>query len=163
MNVRGSLSEEAIQQFLSAQTIPVRLGCQTPAETPWMLSMWYRTRALETDGSSEWVLECATGKAAKVVTYLTETPELSFEVSTNHPPYRGVRGWGTATVEPDPEKSVLRSLVERYLGGTDSKLARDLLDEERDEVTISIEPATVYGWDFSNRMRDVASSPETRQ
>lgn len=163
MNVRGSLSSDAITTFLSERTIPIRLGCQTPSGTPWMLSMWYRPRVLGDEETSEWVLECATGEAAKVVTYLTETPELSFEISTNHPPYRGVRGWGTATIESDPEKEVLRSLVQRYLDGTDSKLAQNLLRDDRDEVTIRIEPAAVYGWDFSDRMGDVASDPKPRR
>ncbi|MFC7215174.1 pyridoxamine 5'-phosphate oxidase family protein [Saliphagus sp. GCM10025334] len=65
-----------------------------------------------------------------------------------------VRGSGTATVDPDPEKAVLRRLLERYLGGADSKLARSLLDEERSEVTITVDPDVVYGWDFSERMTD---------
>ncbi|GAB7020392.1 pyridoxamine 5'-phosphate oxidase family protein [Halostagnicola bangensis] len=155
MNVRGNLSNDAIATFLSEETVPIRIGCQTPSGAPWMLSMWYRSRAVGDDPHEEWVLECATGSEAKVVTYVTETPEVSFEISTNHPPYTGVRGHGTATVESDPEKEVLRSLIGRYLGGMDSRLARNLLRDERDEVTITIEPDAIYGWDFGDRMRDV--------
>ncbi|MDJ1431911.1 pyridoxamine 5'-phosphate oxidase family protein [Halostagnicola sp. A-GB9-2] len=158
MNVRGSLSRETIARFLSVQTIPIRIGCRTPSGHPWMLSMWYRSRAAGDDGSDEWVLECATGAEAKVVTYLTENPEVSFEISTNQPPYTGVRGRGTATIEPDPEKDVLRSLVNRYLGGPKSTLAQTLLSGDREEVTITIEPSVVYGWDFSQRMREFENS-----
>ena len=158
MKIRGSRSHDDIAAFLETQTIPVRLGCQTPAGHPWMVSLWYRRRSNEADesGSNDetdgWVLECATSADADVVTYLRETPQVSFEVSTNDPPYAGVRGRGKASLEPDPEKEVLRDLLERYLGGTESELARTLLDEDREEVTIAIEPAVVYGWDFSGRM-----------
>ncbi len=155
MNVRGSLSKETIASFLSEQTIPIRIGCRTPSGHLWMLSMWFRPRALGDDARGEWVLECATGVEAKVVTYLAENPEVSFEISTNQPPYTGVRGRGTATIEPDPEKDILRSLVDRYLGGSESTLAQTLLSGDREEVTITIEPSVVYGWDFSDRMRDV--------
>lgn len=148
MKVRGSLSRDAVATFLETQTIPVRLGCRTPADHPWMVSLWYRYRAVD-DG---WRLECATSAEADVVAYLRDTPEVSFEVSTNDPPYAGVRGRGKASLEPDPEKEVLRDLLERYLGDTDSELARTLLREDRDEVTITLEPAVVYGWDFSDRM-----------
>ncbi|MDG5760034.1 pyridoxamine 5'-phosphate oxidase family protein [Natronococcus sp. A-GB1] len=169
MKVRGSLSHTDVTTFLDERTVPIRLGCRTPADHPWMVSLWYRRRLLEagptdTEGdeadresgeageSDRWILECATAASADVVTYLRETPEVSFEVSTNDPPYAGVRGRGTASLEPDPKKEVLRDLLERYLGGTDSELAQTLLREDREEVTIAIEPAVVYGWDFSDRM-----------
>jgi len=73
-------------------------------------------------------------------------------VSENRPPYRGVRGNGSATLSPDADKSVLRDLVERYLGDTDSELARWLLAEEREEVRIRVRPDRVYSWDYSDRM-----------
>jgi hypothetical protein len=162
MKVRGSRSREEIASFLDTQTIPVRLGCRTPAGHPWMVSLWYRsveTNAdTDTDGDGagnaepDWCIECATAASADVVSYLRETSAVAFEISTNQMPYAGVRGRGEASIEPDPEKTVLRSLLERYLGGADSALARDLLREDREEVTITVEPAVVYGWDFSSRM-----------
>jgi hypothetical protein len=51
---------------------------------------------------------------------------------------------------------VLRDLVERYLGGADSSLARELLREDRREVRIEIEAETLFSWDYGARMRDVA-------
>ncbi|SDQ49740.1 pyridoxamine 5'-phosphate oxidase family protein [Natronobacterium texcoconense] len=152
MNVRGSLTEEQVVEFLESQTVPIRVACRTPSGHLWMLSLWYRRR----DEADSWTLACATSANATVVDYLTHDakPAVAFEVSTNHPPYRGVRGRGTASVAPDPEKETLRALLERYLDGTESELARTLLREEREEVTITIDPVTVYGWDFSERMRE---------
>ena len=150
MEIRGALSQETIEQFLESTTVPLRLSCRRPDGSPWMLSLWYRYR--------EGRLECATAASADVVTFLEGDPEVAFEVSTNRPPYRGVRGNGTVTITPDPEKAVLTDLLERYLESTDSPLARRLLDPEREEVTIAIEPAVCYGWDYSGRMAD--STPE---
>jgi hypothetical protein len=141
-----------------------------------MLSLWYRwepghgsssdagaeegtesTGDGDRDGDSP-ALRCATSRDADVVRYLEADDGVAFEVSTNEPPYRGVRGNGTATIAPDAEKRLLRSLLERYLGGTDSALARRLLDPEREEVEIRVEPARVHSWDYAGRMRDATGS-----
>ena len=111
-----------------------------------MLSLWY---LWEDDA-----LWCATGADADVVRHLGADDEVAFEVSTNDPPYRGVRGRGRATIEPDEEKTLLGRLLERYLGGTDSALAERLLDPARDEVRIRIDPVRVHSWDYSGRMGD---------
>ena len=146
MNIRGALDRATIEAFLEESRIPMRLACRTPAGNPWMLSLWFRYR----DGD----LLCATSAGADVVRYVEYEPTVAFEISTNDPPYKGVRGHGTATVGPDPDKALLRELAERYLGSTDTPLARRLLAEDREEVTIRIEPAVVYGWDFTERMAD---------
>ncbi len=144
MDVRGSLSRSELETLLETTAVPVRLACHRPDDSLWMLSLWFRYR--------EETIECATATSADVVAFLERDPAVAFEVSTNDPPYRGVRGNGTATVEPDPEKAVLRKLLERYLETTDGPLARRLLSDDRDEVTISIDLETVYGWDYSGRM-----------
>jgi nitroimidazol reductase NimA-like FMN-containing flavoprotein (pyridoxamine 5'-phosphate oxidase superfamily) len=109
-----------------------------------MLSLWFLYR----DGAF-W---CATSATADVVDYLAADDHVAFEISTNEPPYKGVRGNGTASVEPDDQKALLRELLERYLGGTDSGLADRLLSPDREEVTIRIDPDRLYTWDFSDRM-----------
>ena len=149
---RGPWSEGEVGSFLTEATIPLRLSCRTPGDELWMLSLWYRHR----DGA----FECATGADADVVGYLREDPRVAFEVSTNEPPYRGVRGRGRAEIEPDPEKEVLRDLLGRYLGGTESKLANRLLSPEREEVSIRVRPRKLYSWDFTERMRE-AAPPES--
>lgn len=144
MDVRGSLSRGEIEAVLEAHVVPIRLSCRTPGDRLWMVSLWFRYR----DG----VLESATGADADIVSFLEADSHVAFEVSTNEPPYRGVRGNGTATVSPDPEKELLRALLERYLGTTEGGLADRLLDPDRREVRIEIEPDTVVGWDYTDRM-----------
>ncbi len=153
MHVRGTLSQSAITSFLEETTAPVRVACRTPQDNLWMCSLWYRLDADATAGD-DWTLQCATSAQADIVSFLESDPGVAFEISTNEQPYTGVRGRGSATIEPDPEKETLQMLLERYQVGPDSNLARNLLREERDEVTITIEPVVVYGWDFSDRMRD---------
>jgi hypothetical protein len=150
--VEGDWSRAETEQFLNEAVVPVRLGCHNPGGGLWMLSLWYRYR----DGT----FECATRAGADVVSFLRKNGEVCFEVSTNRPPYMGVRGSGTASVETDTGTEVLGALVDRYIGTTDAEISRQLLDGKREEAAIRIEPSRLYTWDFSPRMgEDVAASP----
>lgn len=142
--VRGPWSRSELETFLAETPVPLRLACRTPNGRLWQVSLWVAYR----DG----LFCCATGRGADIVAFLEADPDVAFEVSTNEPPYRGVRGNGSATIAPDPEKALLRDLLERYLGGTDSALADRLLAADREEVRIEIEPDRLVTWDYSDRM-----------
>jgi hypothetical protein len=154
MRLTGAWSRAEADAFLTEQRVPIRLAVRTGPDGDglWMLSLWYRwlpDRA---------VFECATNRRADVVGHLERHDGVAFEVSTNEPPYRGVRGAGTATIEPDRGQERLRDLLERYLGGTDSRLAEELLSPDREEVRIVVEPDRLYSWDFTERMREDGES-----
>jgi len=140
----GAWDATETEAFLGSATVPIRLSCHANRESLWMLSLWFLYR-----DDAFW---CATSADADIVDYLADDDHVAFEISTNEPPYKGVRGNGTASVEPDEEKTLLRELLARYLGGTDSDLADRLLSPDREEVTISIDPDRLYTWDFSDRM-----------
>ncbi|MFC7234774.1 pyridoxamine 5'-phosphate oxidase family protein [Halosegnis marinus] len=146
MEVTGDWTRAEAEAFLTSEAgrVPLRVACRTPAGGLWMLSLWYRWR----DGG----LECATSAHADVVEYLDHDDGVAFEASVNDPPYVGVRGSGRASVSPDGDKQLLRALLDRYLGGTDSGLAERLLRPEREEVRVRIDPAKLYTWDFGDRM-----------
>ncbi|MFC7080149.1 pyridoxamine 5'-phosphate oxidase family protein [Halorussus caseinilyticus] len=144
---RGAWTAEEVENYLDEAAVPIRVACHRPDESLWMVALWYRYR----DGT----FECSTWAEADVVTYLRNDSEVAFEVSANDPPYRGVRGNGSATLSRDEDKAVLRDLLERYLGGTDSELARWLLSPDRDEVRIRIRPRRVYSWDYTERMEGI--------
>lgn len=146
---RGVWSEPEVETFLQEMTIPIRVATQRPDGSLWLVALWYRYR----DG----MLECATGANADLVRFLRNEPAVAFDISTNDVPYRGIRGNGTAELAPDHDKAVLRALLERYLDGTDSPLAAWLLDDDRDEIRIRIEPRTIYSWDYSERMGEGSS------
>lgn len=151
--VTGVWDQAATEAFLVESTVPLRLSCRRPAGDLWMLSLWFVYR--------EGALWCATSAAADVVEYLRHDDRVAFEISTNEPPYKGVRGNGTAAVEADPDKSLLKELLERYLDGTDSPLAERLLSPEREEVRIRIDLSQVYTWDFTNQMRESTPTDHT--
>lgn len=140
----GAWSAEESAAFLDRTVVPLRLACQTLSGRLWMAALWFRFRDER--------LECATASDATIVEYLRRDPAVAFDISTNDPPYRGVRGSGSVTVERDEGKRVLRALLERYLGGTDSALAGRLLNPERDEVVLRIDPDRMFSWDFTGRM-----------
>jgi len=146
VEVGGPWTRAETESFLEAFRVPIRVACRTHEGGLWMLSLWYRYR----DGA----LWCATSVEADVVSFLRADPEVAFEVSVNEPPYRGVRGQGTVTIEPDGDKELLRNLLDRYLGGTDSSLARSLLEANREEVKLRIDPRRMATWDYSDRMSD---------
>jgi len=145
MELTGPWDRSQVDSFLADAAIPVRVGCRTPADDPWIVSLWF---------SWDGAVHCATGADADLVAFLAADDHVSFEMSTNDPPYKGVRGRGTAHVRPDTDKQLLRSLLTRYLGGTDSALAKRLLTPEREEVHIRIDPERVHSWDYESRMAD---------
>lgn len=149
---RGTWGEDDVEDFLQGAAIPIRLATTRPDGSLWLVTLWYRYR----DGA----FECATQADADVVGFLRNDRSVAFDVSTNRVPYRGVRGSGTATITADGATETLRDLVERYLGDTDSSLARWLLSEDREEVRIRIDPSAIYSWDYGERMSDVSTRDE---
>jgi hypothetical protein len=149
----GPWSPERTREYLEERTVPVRVATRTPGGRLWMLSLWYLFR--------DDALWCATSASADVVAFIEDDPGVAFEVSENEPPYMGVRGSAEATLSADEDKSLLRELIARYLGGTDSRLARRLLDADREEVRIRIEPTRIHTWDYSERMRDAVATAES--
>jgi nitroimidazol reductase NimA-like FMN-containing flavoprotein (pyridoxamine 5'-phosphate oxidase superfamily) len=143
--ISGPWSTDDLEAFLASAVSPLRLACTTPADRLWLVPLWFLYRDDR--------FLCATGRGADVVDFLEADAHVAFEVSTNEVPYRGVRGNGRATVESDPEKELLTELLERYLGGTDSPLAEQLLAGDREEVRIELDPDRLVTWDYSNRMQ----------
>lgn len=141
---KGPWSREQLEQFLDEALMPLRLGCRRPDGGLWMLSLWYEY----VDGE----FRCATGSDSDIARFLRTDDAVCFELSTNRPPYMGVRGNGTAILDGDEDKTLLRGLLDRYLGGTESELAELLLDDNREEVMIRIQPDRLYTWDFTDRM-----------
>ena len=132
MRQKGPWSTDQIQRFLRDIRIPVRIACNGASGYPVLASLWF----VPQDGK----LWCATQRGASVMSLLTRDPRCAFEVSVEAPPYRGVRGTGIATFHDDRGEEILLTLIERYLGGRDSKLARFLVARAKRETAIAIEP-----------------------
>jgi hypothetical protein len=143
----GAWTEDEVASFLQEMTIPIRIATQRSDGSLWPVTVWYRYR--------NGVFECATQSTADLVSILRNDPVVGVDVSTNDVPYSGIRGTGTAVLSRDEGEEVLRDLVQRYLGGTDSSLAERLLSGDREEVLIRIDPDEIYSWDYADRMRDI--------
>ncbi len=141
-----SLITNDVAAYLDEMRIPLRLAVVTQSGWPMVLSLWY----VLSDG----MLWCATQDTARVVRYLRRDPRCGFEVASEQPPYRGVRGQGRATLSPEHGRRILEILLDRYLGGRESSLARRLLARAGREVAIGVAPTRVFTWDYTERMRD---------
>jgi len=141
----GPYTFEQVERHLRDTVVPVRLACLTASGSPLVLSLWFLYRA--------GALWCASRPRAHVVRHLERDARCAFEVARDAPPYRGVRGQGRAQVARDAGGRLLGELIERYLGATDSRLARQLLAGAADEVAIRITPTRLVSWDYTERMQ----------
>ncbi len=114
---------------------------------PNIISLWYE--------QIESKIYCATQKTAKIVSYLQNNPKYRFEIATDTPPYKGVRGNGIAKILSQKGDDVLEILMEKYLGDKESTLSRFLREHSNTEVAIEITPQKVFNYDYSKRMKDV--------
>lgn len=135
-----------VVQFLHEAVIPLRLSCLTPSGWPLVLSLWFLPENSR--------FYCATPHKARVVRYLRQNNRCAFEVAGDQPPYKGVRGQATATLDSQLGPEILTRLLYRYLGGIGSPLAQQLLARQEQEVAIILEPTNLFTWDFTARMRD---------
>jgi nitroimidazol reductase NimA-like FMN-containing flavoprotein (pyridoxamine 5'-phosphate oxidase superfamily) len=139
------MMSESNARYLTEATLPLRLACVTDSGWPIVVSLWY----VYQDGK----LYCATRKSAKILQHIKSGQKCAFEVSNNEPPYRGLRGRGTVTLQEGRGADVLRVLLSRYLRNVDSPFAKRLLAKSQEEIVIEIKPESTYKWDFTKRMR----------
>jgi len=137
-------SAAEISEFLLRTEIPLRLASLSGSGAPLLCSLWYFY-----DRGSIW---CATQRSAKLVSLLERDQRCAFEIAGDQPPYRGVRGQGTATLSAADGGPALLRLIDRYLHGRDSGFAQWLIARQDEEVAIRIQPTWLTSWDFSQRM-----------
>lgn len=133
------------ENFLKGAQIPIRLAVKTQSGWPLILSLWF----IYQDG----LLFCATQSSAKVVQYLQNDPQCAFEIASDKPPYCGIRGQATASINADLGPEILKKLLVRYTGDDQSKFASKLLVNRKNEVAIILKPVNIFSWDFSKRMK----------
>jgi nitroimidazol reductase NimA-like FMN-containing flavoprotein (pyridoxamine 5'-phosphate oxidase superfamily) len=147
--IRGPWSPAEVVAFLEAERSPLHLALHGERGFPLVVSLWFRHAA--------GALWCATHATSLVARRLARDDRVAFEVSTNDPPYRGVRGQGRVERLPAEGGRELEALLRRYLGGTDSSLARWLLSRADGEVALRIVPDRILSWDFTARMGDAGA------
>ena len=138
----GPWDEQRVREHLEAAVIPLRLA--TAGTFPLVQSLWFTF-----DGSSLW---CATQADSVVARRVQRNSHVGFEIASDLPPYRGVRGTGTASLDTGRGPEVLAGLIDRYLGAEPTPLGAWLLSRSDREVAIRIDGLTVTSWDYSARM-----------
>jgi nitroimidazol reductase NimA-like FMN-containing flavoprotein (pyridoxamine 5'-phosphate oxidase superfamily) len=143
-----------IMECLTNSKIPIRLACISISDWPIVVSLWYTYL----NGK----VYCATQNTAKVVKYLRKNPKCGFEIAGDSFPYRGIRGYGKASILENKGEEILRMLIQKYLTGKETtisslKLYKLLLSKEhlQNEVAIEIIPAAMFKWDYKKRMIDI--------
>ncbi len=144
VGARSAWSASEVERFLETYVAPLRLAVVTDSGFPLICSLWFSYRGGR--------LLCATTAKSKVVECIRADPRIGFELAPNEPPYFGVRGQGEASVASEGAMDLLGDLVERYLGGRDSKLASWLLRRTEEEVILAIDVRWITSWDYSGRM-----------
>lgn len=139
----GPWEIDAITDYLADAVIPLRLATNG-ASGPLVQSLWFAP-----NGTQLW---CCTQRTSLLARRLERDNRVGFEVAADIPPYRGVRGTGTAYVSDASVETTLRTLIHRYQGDEATQLSEWLLSRIDSEVTIRIEPQTLSSWDYSPRM-----------
>jgi hypothetical protein len=142
----GPWTESQVRDFIAEARIPMRLAANTATGFPIVLSLWFLPE-------NEHLL-AAVHQDARIAKRLQADPRCAFEIAPNEPPYRGVRGQATATLEPEGAGPLLERLLHRYLGSTDSSLGRFLLARAEEELIVRLQPSWIGSWDYSRRMDD---------
>ncbi len=152
VQVRGPWSIVDIEEYLAASVLPLRLSCVGVDGYPRVVSVWYRYQREH--------LCCVSHGKSSLVALLNGNNKVGFELAPNEPPYCGVRGQGLAVVSPlSADDETLDQLLERYVGGSESQLAKWLLSRREEEMLIRIRPSRWFSWDYRDRMADISSAP----
>jgi nitroimidazol reductase NimA-like FMN-containing flavoprotein (pyridoxamine 5'-phosphate oxidase superfamily) len=143
---------EATKAFLEETQVPIRLGILNDTQEPLVVPLWFYF-----DGSRFW---CACQETSHIIGLISRQEDhkqnksvpCSFDISTNEPPYRGVRGQGKLTLHRNMGEQTLHRLTARYLQNTNSGFAKWLFARADSEIAIEISPTRLTSWDFSVRM-----------
>lgn len=140
----GPWSPTEVESWLRATVIPVRLAT-SGKRGPLVQSLWF--------DYAQGSLWCATQADSVLAKRIRRDASVGWEVSGDEPPYRGVRGTGTAELIHDTEQvaDVLAGLIARY-GQAGTPLAEWLLSRLASEVAVRIGDLRITSWDYSPRM-----------
>jgi hypothetical protein len=145
LNKSSAWPESEVCLFLASSTIPMRIATST-ASYPTLCSVWYLFDEQQGD------LLCVSHENSQLVSDLKENQKCSFEIAPNTPPYYGVRGKAAVTLSKDGALETLTNLMSRYLGGTESSLAKWLIGRSDEEYVLRLKPAQMTSWDYRERM-----------
>jgi PPOX class probable F420-dependent enzyme len=93
-----------------------------------------------------------TSKVAKKTQNLRNRPTIYFSIDDENPPYRGVKGKGSATIFEDPNRIVPKAekVSMKYIGTLDHPAAKEMVNRSKngEGVLVEIIPKFFSTWDF---------------
>lgn len=122
----------------------MRIGVESLSGWPLVMSLWFIPDGLELLG--------ATRPHSMLVRCLERRPQCAFEVASDSPPYRGVRGRARVDLDRVTGGATLDRLLVRYLGSATNRLGERLRARAADEVCLRLVPVSLVSWDYSRRM-----------
>ena len=143
----SSMTEEEVIDFLSKSKLFARLGTIDEKEDPNVHPVWYY---FDNDR-----IYFETGKNSKKVRNIRKRNNIYFCIDETNPPYKGVRGKGTAVISEDISRNVpiAEKIMVKYTGSLDNNMAKFLMDtiKRGESVIIEIIPHFYATWDHSKR------------
>ena len=146
LSKKSAWNKQELQDFLVSSKIPVRISVLDD-EYPLICSVWFEYLDEK--------LVIVSHEDSKLAKTLLRQRKCGFEIATNDPPYKGVRGKADVVAEAEGSGDTLRRVIQRYLGGTNQKLASWLLSRVEHEVKFTLHPTWVTSWDYGERMEQI--------
>ena len=144
-NLGSSMTESEVRDFLSNTKLFARLGTIDEKEDPNVHPVWYYF-----DNER---IYFETGKDSKKVRNIKRRNNIYFCIDDSNPPYKGVRGKGTAIISEDISKNVqiAEKIMIKYTGNLDNNIAKFLMDsiKKGESIIIEIIPHFYATWDHS--------------
>ena len=145
---KSAWNQKQLKEFLVSSKIPMRVSV-LDGDYPLVCSVWFEYL----DGK----LVIVSHRESKLAKVLVSQRKCGFEIASNNPPYRGVRGKADVLYELGNSEGTLRRIIRRYLGETNQGLESWLLSRVKHEMKFTLHPKWVTSWDYGERMEQAQS------
>ena len=143
------LSEQDTKDFLTTKVLNIHLGTVDENGHANIHPAWYYY-----DSSKEKIY-VETGKHSKKIENLSRNNMIYFCIDNPNPPYKGVRGKGSAMVHEDVNFNILiaQKIHLRYFGNLEHPIAHELIEAIKNGQSIGLEISPKYysTWDYSKQ------------
>jgi PPOX class probable F420-dependent enzyme len=143
-----SMTREEAERFLESK-LNLQIATIDEKGEPNIQPVWFYY------DKDEGKLLVLTSKVAKKTQNLSNRPTIYFSIDDENPPYKGVKGKGTAAVVEDPNLIVPQAekISMKYLGTLDHPAAKEMADRSKngEGVLVKISPKFFSTWDFGKR------------
>jgi PPOX class probable F420-dependent enzyme len=140
-----SMTRDEAEKFLESK-LTLQLATTDEKGEPNIQPVWFYY------DKDEGKLLIITSKVAKKTQNLRNSPTIYFSIDDAKPPYKGVKGKGSATIIEDPNRIVPQAekISIKYLGTLDHPAAKEMADRSKngEGVLVEISPKFFSTWDF---------------